>query len=802
MDYKKATSAIASFVLAWALVPAPFIAYATEGADEVHDAASIDQTAPSEADAATGETQVGAGSVASADDASSVAKDVASTDSPTVDQSAATEAAAASEPADTEVAAASEPAATEASEALDAVATSEQEEPAKSEGQGLDDASDEAEDMLEESDEELSAQADRAGAWRRLWGGSAYGTMSASVRADGVFSGTGGTVVVATGDGYWDALAASGLAGLYKAPVLITERDKLTAETKAEIDRLRPSRILVMGGELVVTPRCFQQIQALCPQGTTRVWGGDAQATAVKIYEAGSSMGWGDTAILATSDGYWDALSIAPYAYAHHAPIFLTASNENSVYRVPSQQTLDAIREGGFRRVIIVGGELAVFSTVEGSLRMYGASEVKRLAGGGALDTSVKIARWEVESEGMNIDHLSVATSNGYWDALTGAALAGRQGSALVLVSPEGDCRALDEVYAYERGSIAGGYVFGGTLAVSDAAWTRITSSWGLGGLQASSDEGRLGTTFGFDATMNGNAPATTYRYTWSLDGTNEKGSVTGGAHWSFTPAKRGTYTISVTVDAPGGTTASKSTSIRVWAVDDLNIQTEGTDGWTVALSSQENDPTASGLTYRYSWRRVEDGASGVIADWTGATRVALPRAMVDGKEGMYDVTVEERSASGAVARYTKRFGSSGDAILDAAVGEIIDTRTGRGSDALEKAYLYIAYEYGTKNGAFPVGSWTEWSKEFAIDMYQNGFGNCYGYAAIVTWVARGLGYDAHAVSGRVKSAGGWAPHAWCMVKQADGERLVDSGFKRTYPTYDFFMDTYDTAHAIYEEMD
>ena len=59
----------------------------------------------------------------------------------------------------------------------------------------------------------LPANAYAQTSWTRIWGQTAYGTMAELVRASGAFgNGSGGTVIIATGDGYWDALAASGLA--------------------------------------------------------------------------------------------------------------------------------------------------------------------------------------------------------------------------------------------------------------------------------------------------------------------------------------------------------------------------------------------------------------------------------------------------------------------------------------------------------------------------------------------------------------------------------------------------------------
>ncbi|MBR3234310.1 MAG: cell wall-binding repeat-containing protein, partial [Atopobiaceae bacterium] len=138
--------------------------------------------------------------------------------------------------------------------------------------------------------------------------------------------------------------------------------------------------------------------------------------------------------------------------------------------------TLNAIKDGGFKRVVVVGGTAAVTSAAQAKLEQAGA-QVVRLAGDTALDTSGAIAAWEV-GEGMGVSHLSVATSDGYWDALTGAAVCGKNSSVLVLVGKDGakdPWRAYDS--ASQLGKIEHGHVLGGTAAVSSAAWKHFTGT-------------------------------------------------------------------------------------------------------------------------------------------------------------------------------------------------------------------------------------------------------------------------------------------------------------------------------------
>ena len=48
--------------------------------------------------------------------------------------------------------------------------------------------------------------------------------------------------------------------------------------------------------------------------------------------------------------------------------------------------------------------------------------------------TSEKVAAFGVDTFGMNVNKMGVATNKGYWDALAGAALCGKNETVLVLV--------------------------------------------------------------------------------------------------------------------------------------------------------------------------------------------------------------------------------------------------------------------------------------------------------------------------------------------------------------------------------
>lgn len=304
----------------------------------------------------------------------------------------------------------------------------------------------------------------------RLSGDNALGTMASIVRegfADG--SASGRAVVVATVDGYWDALAASSLAGANGTPVLLTDPASLSPQTRAEIVRLGASRVYIAGGTAAVSPKVERELRSLVgASNVERLAGANALETAVRIYEEGRGS-WGKTAFVATAGGYWDALAASPYAYAQGAPVFLADPST----RMLDPASVAAIRAGGFERVVLCGGTAVVSDGVKSQLP---GVRVTRLGGANAYETAAKIAGWCLDN-GMEATAVGVATGDGYWDALTGASLCGAKGGPLVLVGGgTGDAAAF---LAANRGDVVDCYVFGGTAAVTRAEFNAVKAALG-----------------------------------------------------------------------------------------------------------------------------------------------------------------------------------------------------------------------------------------------------------------------------------------------------------------------------------
>lgn len=299
--------------------------------------------------------------------------------------------------------------------------------------------------------------------WQRLAGADALDTMAQVVRAGWSAA---DTVYLASSEGYWDALSASGAAGLSGAPVVMTGGESLSVQAAALLGRYKPRTVVVCGGEAALSPDVAAQAAAAAGGArVVRCAGADAVGTAIALYREApaavpSQASFGDTAWVATDNGYWDALAAAPVTYAQHEPIFLTHGAD-----ALSRETIDAMKAGGIARVYIAGGPLTISPAVERQLEDADIAVAARFGGPTAVETSLSIAQHGIDA-GMGADGMGVATTDGYWDALSGAALCGARGSVLALVNAPRADRVAQFVQG-QRTAMRSGYVFGGSASVS-----------------------------------------------------------------------------------------------------------------------------------------------------------------------------------------------------------------------------------------------------------------------------------------------------------------------------------------------
>ena len=289
----------------------------------------------------------------------------------------------------------------------------------------------------------------------RLSGESAFDTMEHISKT--AFPDHSKYAVLATSEGYWDALSASSLAGTLDAPVLLSKPHELPEQTIRELKRLGVEKVYICGGEYALSRDIDAALQNM-NIATERVSGAWASDTA---NEVARHVPDSDTAFLATSWGYEDALSAASYAYAHKTPLFLANYHTSAL----DADTLATMQEKGVKTVYIVGGYDVVSPEVEAQLADAGIKAL-RIGGKTAYDTSALLAR-KLIALGMHANNMALATGWGYTDALTGAALCGKNNAVLVLAD-DSNQTTVNGVVALYNDTIEHMYLLGGQNVVGD----------------------------------------------------------------------------------------------------------------------------------------------------------------------------------------------------------------------------------------------------------------------------------------------------------------------------------------------
>lgn len=278
----------------------------------------------------------------------------------------------------------------------------------------------------------------------RLSGNVRYDTMGAIVEE--AYPKNADTVIVASGENFPDALAASGLAGKLNAPVVLTNSYSLSARADGQLARLHPSRVVVVGGPSAVSEDVVDQIEnrVTAPKeaDVVRISGATRRDTANEIFTQAPKLhaknapdvNWtADTAIVATGENFTDALSISSLAKHESYPVFLSGQDGLDA------STLKAIKNYGFTKVIITGGSHAVPQNVINQLKTAGVdgANIHRIGGATRYQTSLQIAQYQKQFYRAKLSSPVFATGENFPDALAGGVLAARKNTPIVLVSPD-----------------------------------------------------------------------------------------------------------------------------------------------------------------------------------------------------------------------------------------------------------------------------------------------------------------------------------------------------------------------------
>ena len=298
----------------------------------------------------------------------------------------------------------------------------------------------------------------------RLGGADRYET-SAKISQSGWI--TSDYAIVANGEGYADALCASPLAKANNAPILLTTKDSLNENTLNELKRMNVKHVIVVGGTGVVSDSVLNSIKSQVTD-VERIGGQDRYETSVKIAQ---KLGTVTKVIVASGEGYADALSTGPAAAINGVPILLIKSN------ILPNITLNYIKANPqITQTYVIGGTTAVNNSAINSL-----PSVKRLGGQDRYATNIAVLREFASS--FNFSNIYTALGSGpigneFADAITGGALAAKNRSPLIITGKTLSSVTTDFLKGkgYTNSILV---VLGGTANIADTLAEEIKDSIG-----------------------------------------------------------------------------------------------------------------------------------------------------------------------------------------------------------------------------------------------------------------------------------------------------------------------------------
>lgn len=260
----------------------------------------------------------------------------------------------------------------------------------------------------------------------RLAGADRYATAVALARSshpDG-----SPEVVLASGEGFPDALVAGPLAGSLDAPLLLARATTLPPAVAAELARLAPQRITVVGGPGVVGDPVVAAAQAAVggpAVAVRRLAGADRFATAVAVARA-FAPGVGGV-VLATGRDYPDGVAATPLAVALGGPVLLSEPSG-----LPGAVRAELTRLAP-DRLVLAGGTGALSATVAVQASSAAGATAERAAGVDRYATASALAR--LTHAVRPAARVFVATGTAYPDALSGGVGAAHAEAVLLLTS-------------------------------------------------------------------------------------------------------------------------------------------------------------------------------------------------------------------------------------------------------------------------------------------------------------------------------------------------------------------------------
>lgn len=247
------------------------------------------------------------------------------------------------------------------------------------------------------------------------------------------------TVILAGWDGLADGLAVTPLAAAIDAPILISTRTGLDANTKSEIDRLNAKNVIIVGGEKTVTPEVEKQLKSM-GLNVKRIAGEDRMRTSFAIAKelenvlSAEGKKISQVFVAGGYNGEADALSISSNAGKLEQPILLVEKNhvaddvKSWIYDYTNKYNENGVKPD--KEITVIGGSYAISSNVANDLKKLDKDgKVEQIGGTNVQETNAQVInKYHANSKG-----LFIAQDKNLVDALAAGPLAAKKKVPVVL---------------------------------------------------------------------------------------------------------------------------------------------------------------------------------------------------------------------------------------------------------------------------------------------------------------------------------------------------------------------------------
>ncbi|MGY3128066.1 putative extracellular nuclease [Agrococcus sp. UYP33] len=270
----------------------------------------------------------------------------------------------------------------------------------------------------------------------------------------------GTDVIIASGQVFADALAAGPAAARADASLLLTPTDGLLPVTVAELERLQPGTVTIVGGTPSVSSATAAQITEVVPNAAvSRIAGSDRYQTAALIAER--YFGDATEVLLASGEQFADAVSASGVASAvGDLPVLLTPR------ATASEHTVDAIESLGAGTAVVLGSSATVTDATVRAYRAEGFT-VPRVAGADRYATNALLVERLVTP--TDEQAIAIASGTNYPDALSASMVAGAHSAPVLLAAST--CVTLDVEELIAALAPTTVYNVGGLPTLASNAW-------------------------------------------------------------------------------------------------------------------------------------------------------------------------------------------------------------------------------------------------------------------------------------------------------------------------------------------